>query len=76
MNRQSRTAKCHRRARHVAGFLAMLTMPFGALAADQDSAPSLLAFLAGKVVTMDDDNTVVNNAVVLVRDGKIERVGE
>ena len=34
-----------------------------------------LAIRAGKVITMDADDTVVNNAVVLARDGKIERIG-
>ncbi|MCH7807749.1 MAG: hypothetical protein IIB60_00880, partial [Planctomycetes bacterium] len=32
------------------------------------------AFRVGKVITMDGADTVVNNAVVLVSDGKIERV--
>lgn len=39
-----------------------------------DEAPRL-AFKVGKVVTMDDDERVINNALVLVRDGKIEAVG-
>ncbi len=34
------------------------------------------AVRAGKVITMDDTDSVVNNAVILIRDGKIERVGE
>lgn len=34
-----------------------------------------LAFLVGKVVTMDDNNTVINNAIVLVNNGKFEFVG-
>ena len=37
--------------------------------------PSLIAFRVGKVITMDDQERVINNAIVLVRDGKIERVG-
>jgi imidazolonepropionase-like amidohydrolase len=35
-----------------------------------------LAIRAGKVVTMDASDTVINNATVLIRDGKIERVGK
>lgn len=34
-----------------------------------------IALRVGKVVTMDDEDRVVNNAVVLVRDGKFERIG-
>ncbi|MBN2474286.1 MAG: amidohydrolase family protein [Pirellulales bacterium] len=37
--------------------------------------PQHLAFRVGKVVTMDPQNRVLNNAVVLVRNGKIEKVG-
>lgn len=37
--------------------------------------PEQLAFRVGKVVTMDDNNRVLNNAVVLVRGGKIEKIG-
>lgn len=33
------------------------------------------AYRVGKVLTMDADDRVVNNAVVIVKDGKIERVG-
>ena len=44
-----------------------------ARAADQTTAG--LAFRVGKVVAMDDQNTVVNDAVVLVKDGRIEAVG-
>lgn len=36
----------------------------------------LLAFRVGKVVTMDAKDTVVNNAVVLVRDGKIQSIAK
>ncbi|MCA9242506.1 MAG: amidohydrolase family protein [Phycisphaerales bacterium] len=41
-----------------------------------DQAPVGHAFVVAKVVSMDDSDTVVNDAVVLVRDGKIETVGE
>lgn len=34
-----------------------------------------LALRVAKVVTMDDADTIINDAVVLVRDGKFERVG-
>src|SRR5262245_49487265 len=34
-----------------------------------------LAFKVMKVVSVDDTNTVINDAVVLVKDGKIEAVG-
>jgi len=34
-----------------------------------------LAVRVGKVVTMDAQNRVLNNAVVLVKDGKFERIG-
>ena len=33
------------------------------------------AYRVGKVVTMDDADRVINNAVVLVKDGQIESVG-
>ena len=50
------------------GVIALLTSAPLAAAPEQKSA---LAFRVGKVVTMDDDDRVLNNAVVLVRDGKI-----
>ncbi len=37
--------------------------------------PSRTAFCVGKVVTMDQDDRVLNNAIVLVKDGKIEKIG-
>jgi imidazolonepropionase-like amidohydrolase len=46
-----------------------------ALAADPVDAASNLAFRVAKVISMDDAETVFNDAVVLVRDGKIERIG-
>ena len=39
-----------------------------------DSRADELAFRVGKVITMNDRDEVVNNAVVLVRDGRIEKV--
>lgn len=40
-----------------------------------DEGPQRLAFRVGKVVTMDPDDRVINNAVVLVGGGKIEKIG-
>lgn len=40
------------------------------------SANGGLAFRVAKIVTMDEHDSVINNALVLVRDGKIERVGK
>jgi imidazolonepropionase-like amidohydrolase len=37
--------------------------------------PEPLAFRVGKVVAMDQDDRVLNNAVVLVSGGKIEKIG-
>ncbi len=37
--------------------------------------PVPMAFRVGKVVTMDANNRVINNAVVLIADGKIQRLG-
>jgi len=37
--------------------------------------PGRFAFRVGKVITMDADDRVINNAIVLVSDAKIERVG-
>ncbi len=60
--------------------IALAAVAFRALAisvpAIAEDAPALLAIRAGKVITMNDADAVVNNAVVLVRDGKIERIGE
>lgn len=39
------------------------------------AAPATLAFRVAKVVVLDDGDTIVDDAVVLVKDGKIERVG-
>jgi len=39
------------------------------------AAADTVAIRAGKVLTMDAKATVVNNAVILVKDGKIEAVG-
>ncbi len=39
------------------------------------TAPEPLALRVGKVVALDDADTVIDDAVVLVRDGRIEAVG-
>ncbi len=58
-----------------------LVLSLGALAAPSQAAdPSgkaapKLAFHVGKVVVMDDADRVINDAIVLVRDGKVEQVG-
>ncbi|MFG0331624.1 MAG: amidohydrolase family protein [Phycisphaerales bacterium] len=57
-------------SRVMACVAALLTAPF--VVAEGDGA---LVFKVGKVVTMDDSDTVINNAVVVARDGKIETVG-
>ncbi len=48
----------------------------GSAAMAEPTKAGQFAILAGKVITMDADDTIINNAVVLVRDGKIERVGK
>lgn len=45
-----------------------------ALAGDGGPSAAMLAIRAGKVVTMDPQDTVVNNAIVFVNAGRIERV--
>ncbi len=45
------------------------------LAAAPDRDAGRFAFRVGKVITMDGGDRVINNAVVLVSAGKIERVG-
>jgi imidazolonepropionase-like amidohydrolase len=52
------------------------TASASAWAADVAETPGRFAVRVGKVVTMDSADRVINNAVVLVRDGKIERVGK
>lgn len=52
-----------------------LCLPALEARAQQDRAPSRLAFVVGKIVTVDDSDAIINNGVVLVRDGQIEAVG-
>lgn len=54
---------------------ALLLASAGAQADERSDETSRLAVRAGKIVTMNDADAVINNAVVLVRDGKIERIG-
>lgn len=51
-----------------------LAAPATALAGDAPAAPNL-AFRIAKVVVMDEQDTTLNDAVVLVSNGKIESVG-
>ena len=44
------------------------------VSAEWDQAAQPLAIRAGKVVTMNDSDTILNNAVVLVRDGARVRI--
>lgn len=54
----------------------IITTALVMLSALSMQAPAdVVAIHAAKVLTMDSDNTVVNNAVVLIEDGKIAAVG-
>lgn len=57
--------------------LVLTVMAASAQADDRDMPVDqhLLAIRAGKLITMDSTDTVINNAIVLLRDGKIERIG-
>lgn len=50
-------------------------VPLIARAQEEATVAPPLAFRVGKVITMDDSDRVVNRAVVIVRDGRIEAVG-
>lgn len=43
---------------------------------EHDHGTMVLAFRVGKIITMDEDDRVINNAVVIVRDGVIDAVGK
>lgn len=43
---------------------------------DDGSAATVTAYRVGKIVTMNEDDEVINNGVVLVRDGRIEQIGK
>ncbi len=53
----------------------LLVMPVVAQARPYADGATRLALKVGKVVTMNAEDEIINNAVVLVRDGKIERIG-
>ncbi|MBM4091921.1 MAG: amidohydrolase family protein [Planctomycetes bacterium] len=63
-------------ARHVRGLFRLL-LPILMLVATGAFAnePQKLAFRVGKVVTMDAQDRVINNGVVLIADGKIQQIG-
>jgi len=67
------------RRRRVCGpltLLVALTLPVAARGNDpQADRPEPLALRVAKVVALDDADTVINDAVVLVRDGRIEALG-
>ncbi len=50
----------------------LAAMPFAIPAQAQE----ISAYRVGKVITMDDRDSVINSAVVLVKDGKIQQVGK
>lgn len=66
--------KCTWLRRVVAGALACVLGAGPAVAGE--SAAAGTAYRVGKVLTMDARDTVINNAVVLVKDGLIEAVGK
>lgn len=55
--------------------VALAAVPFSSVALG-DGHEGTIAFRVGKVVTMNDDDDVINNAIVLVADGKIVEVGK
>jgi len=59
--------------RSVSSVILVFTLTTNAAAAPA-RAENVLAVRAGKVLTMDAQDSVINNAIVLVRDGKIERI--
>ncbi|MGE3109411.1 MAG: amidohydrolase family protein [Phycisphaerales bacterium] len=63
-----------RRSRGLGTLGVLASAMVGAAGASLRAADDVLAFRVGKVVTMDSKDTVVNNAVVIVRGGKIESV--
>ncbi|MCA9254899.1 MAG: hypothetical protein KDA33_04650, partial [Phycisphaerales bacterium] len=59
-------------------WLMAITIVFsvGATGAFADEAPSTrFAIEAGKILTFDGSDTIINNGIVLVADGRIEKVG-
>lgn len=47
-----------------------------ALGQDEAASHAVTAYRVGKILTMDADDDVINNAVLLVQDGKIKQVGK
>ncbi len=56
--------------------LVLVTTLSGHLGADEKPHGRGQAFRVGKIVTMDDEDRVINNATVLVKDGRIEALGK
>ncbi len=78
MRQHSKRRVLHARNVRVASALVLIGAvgaPIRAVWGDAGKGGDALAFRVGKVLTMDDSDRVVNNATVLVRDGRIERVG-
>ena len=55
--------------------LLLLVLLVSVTGAETSDAAETIAFRVGKVVTMDNDDRVINNAVVIVEDGKITAIG-
>jgi imidazolonepropionase-like amidohydrolase len=55
--------------------VAMITLASSPLDAAQSSDEDVTAFRVGKVITMDADDTVINNAVVIIEGNRIVNVG-
>lgn len=55
--------------------LLLLVLLVSVTGAETSNAADTIAFRVGKVVTMDNDDRVINNAVVIVEDGKITAIG-
>lgn len=53
----------------------LTVLPKVGLAAQPEQAPAGLAFRVAKLVSMDDRDTVIDDAVLLVRDGRIQALG-
>jgi len=62
--------------RFVASAACAATVAAATLAQGQADTSAVTAYRVGKVGTMDDKDSVINNAVVIVRDGKIAAVGK
>ncbi len=53
----------------------LLLAAWTSVSAAKDAEPTPMAFRVGKVITMDGEDRVINDAVVLIGGGKIEKVG-